>query len=70
MSHWYSGKSALAYCTGDTDSIPSCSKDFKSQLYQCPTSSLNSYSQWEENGDSVTEGFWPRDHDVRLTPLK
>ena len=62
--------SALAYCTGDTDSIPSCSKDSKSQPYQCPTSSLDSYSQWRENGDSVTEGFWPRDHDVSLTHLR
>ena len=40
--------SALDYCTGDTESIPSCSKDSKSQLYQCPTISLDSYSQWRE----------------------
>ena len=51
--------SALAYCTGNTDSIPSCSKDSKSQLV--PAAVL--YKQFgliqsvKGNGDSVTEGF-------------
>ena len=64
--------SAFAYCTGDR---------FNSQLQQrfqivavpVHNKQLGFIQSVEGNGDSVTgdsEGFWPRDHDVNVTPLK
>ena len=60
---------ALAYCTGDT---------FNSQLQQrfqiaavpVPNKQFGFVQSMEKNGNSVTEGFWPRDHDVNLTPQR